>query len=167
MPAQDKPKTIYRIGVIGSIGFIGLALIADLFTLIPFVGDVVGPIFWVGASFYLYFKGFGFVNGRRLATSAISLVGELIPAIQELPLILAGAIAIIVLARIEDRTGLHLHKNGVVDQEAWRKSLNHNGRREPLPEAATVGGLDGVSSKTNLRPLNMDGVRVPSKAQSK
>jgi hypothetical protein len=124
---QGKQKTKYRIGTVAVILLIVTAVIADLITLIPIAGDIVGPLYWIIVSVYLWKAGLGFVNGRRLAVEAISIVAELIPVVQELPAILAGVIAIIIMTRIEDRTGISLNplkKKGVTPPRMSRQPLN-------------------------------------------
>lgn len=140
---EENQKKKSRIGLIAIVILVVAALIADLLSLIPFVGDIVGPLFWIGASIYFWQSGLGLVNGRRLATSIISMVAEMIPAIQELPLILAGIIAIIVMVRIEDKTGISL-----------------------TPHIAGKGGMplvqNGLRSPAGTPPpLNQGGIRAP------
>ena len=136
---ENKKK---RIGNIASAVLIIAALIADLFSLIPFVGDFVGPIFWIGASVYFWKSGLGLVNGRRLATSVISMVAELIPGVQEFPTIVAGMIIIVAMTRVEDKTGISLNpaKGGKLGPKA-----NIAGTRMPPPQM----------------PLNQGGIRPP------
>jgi len=124
---EDKQPINYRISGGMSTILILLAGLADLLTLIPFVGDVVGPLFWVLASIYFWKAGLGLVNGRRLATTVVSTVIELIPAAQAFPAILAGIIAVIVMVRIEDRTGISLtpaKKVGVTPPRNVRVPVN-------------------------------------------
>ncbi len=130
---EEKPK--YRIGILAIIVLVVLAGIFDLLTLIPFVGDFLGWFFWVLASIYFWKIGMGLINGKRLATMAISIIIELIPAVQWLPGILAGIIAIIVMTRIEDKTGISLNplqkKPGITAPRIQNVPLNQNGQRLP------------------------------------
>lgn len=122
-----EEKTKYRIGTLATLLLIAVAGIFDLLTLIPFVGDFISWIFWFCASVYFWKIGMGLVNGRRLATLAISIVIELIPAIQWLPGILAGIIAIIIMTRVEDRTGISLNplqKTGITPPRLQRNPVN-------------------------------------------
>jgi hypothetical protein len=128
-----------------------LATVSDLLSLIPFVGDFVGPIFWVGASVYFWKSGMGFVNGKRLATGAISLVAEMIPAIQEFPTIVAGMIIIIVMTRFEDKTGIKLPTPGT---SSTRTPLNVGEVRMPTPPSG--------SNHIAPAPLNNGEIRQPS-----
>lgn len=127
------------------------AVIADLLSLVPFVGDIVGPIFWVCVSIYLWSIGCGLLNARRLATSIISMVAEMIPLVQELPLIFAGALAVIILVRIEDKTGKKLMP-GSNKLSGSRKPLYNNGVRQP-----EYNVQNNVS-----RSINIEGVRPPN-----
>lgn len=139
---EIKPK--YRIGTAGIVFWVALAALADLFSLIPFVGDIVGPIFWICASIYLWKVGCGLLNARRLATSLISMVAEMIPIVQEFPLILAGMIAVIVMVRAEDKTGISVPGIG---GKKTGSSLVQNGVNPPHQQQI---------------PLNQGGVRAPS-----
>lgn len=123
----------YRLSMAAIVVMIFIAAIADLFTLIPLAGDIIGPVYWVAVSIFLYTKGFGLVNGRRLTTSLISMIAEMIPAIQELPLLLGGTIVLVVFSRLEDRTGISLTK-----------------------------GKIGIAKGPTPRVMNVDGVRQPS-----
>lgn len=161
MSVHYSMATNYRIGWGTAAVLIITAGMFDLVGAIPIIGSITGPVYWVSLSAFLFTKGFGLINARRLVTSLISLVIEVIPAVQALPAILAGTVAIIIFARIEDRTGLSLHKKGVVDSGSVRNALNQQGRREPLPEKEPVENLAALTGKMNLRPLNMDGIRQP------
>ncbi|HEY9583862.1 MAG TPA: hypothetical protein VJI66_02790 [Candidatus Paceibacterota bacterium] len=135
MQEEQNKKVNYRIGALAIVLLVALAGIFDLLSLIPFVGDIVGPIFWIIASIYFWKAGLGLVNGKRLATAAISLIAELIPAVQELPMILAGIVAIIIMTRIEDKTGISLNplskKPGVTPPRNQRRPANVDGVRLP------------------------------------
>lgn len=101
-------KKTYRIGTLAIVIFLTIAIVFDLFTLIPLVGDFLGWIFWFGASVYLWKSGHGLANWKILTPEIISITGELIPGIQELPTIIASSLIIIIMSRIEDRTGFSL-----------------------------------------------------------
>jgi len=145
-----------------------IALVVDLLTLIPLVGDIMGPLYWIALAVFLWFKGFGFLNFKRAAPMIISVVGELIPAIQALPTILAGTIALIFVLKVQEKTGLSLNtltsgkvnlaKNGAGFDRLGNSTLNYNGVRQPsapqTPEEVR---------NTNNRPLVVDGVRAPQK----
>ncbi len=122
-----------------------VALIADAFTLIPVVGDFIGPIFWVCMSVFLWAKGFGFLRLGRIVTEAISTVAEMIPVIQELPTIVVGMIIIIVLIRIEDKTGKSLLK----PMSKGKMPLNVNGMRRPQNPRDSQ---PDASRNPNIRP---------------
>jgi hypothetical protein len=129
----------YRISTSASFLLIVTALIFDVLTLIPIVGDFLGPLFWILASVYFWKIGMGLVNGRKLAVTIISLVIELIPVAQELPAIVLGIIVIIVMTRVEDKTGISLNpmkKPGVTPPRIPRAPVNATpGVRPPrLPQ---------------------------------
>jgi hypothetical protein len=131
---DDKPK--YRLANVAILGIMSLAGLADLITFIPIAGDIIGPIFWVGASVYFWKSGLGMINPRRLATSLLSFVAELIPIVQEFPTIIVGTAAIIIMSRIEDRTGLSLNplqkKPGITPPRGRKLGMNNKvGVRTP------------------------------------
>jgi hypothetical protein len=127
-----------------SIGFILLAAgIADLLSLIPFVGILTGTVFWILISVFLWKKGYGFVNGRRLATGGISMLAEWIPAIQAFPLTLVGAVVLIFLIKAEEKTGIRIPLKG--------------------KGGSSVGEATNTPKRT---PLNQDGVRQPRQSIS-
>lgn len=159
----------YRLRTLAVAVLIFAATVVDAITLIPSAGDFIGPAYWVIVSIFLYTKGFGILNARRFATSAISMVAELIPIVQEFPMILAGTIVVIVLSRIEDKTGIKvpMSKGQLADKtEAGatprRGPLNQGGVRQPQPEPDE----NETGEKTPRQPLNVDGVRQPAKDDS-
>ncbi|MDQ5950609.1 MAG: hypothetical protein QG585_551 [Patescibacteria group bacterium] len=87
------------------------AIVADALSLIPFVGNIVGPTFWIFASLYLWGKGFGLMNLKRLVPVVISVIAEFFPAIQAFPSIITAVVVIIVSIRIEEKTGVSILKN--------------------------------------------------------
>lgn len=101
-------KINYRIkwAAIGEIFLI--AGIWELLTLIPLVGTFIGWIYWAGFTYYLYKTGHGLANWRIIAPEIISTIAEFIPAVQELPTILAATAVVIVISRGEDKTGISL-----------------------------------------------------------
>lgn len=105
-----KPKTNYRVGIAMSVVLVGVAGVFDAASLIPFVGSVMGPIFWLVSGVYLWTKGVGLFGGKKLAISAISFVAEIAPAVQALPMLTAGIIGVLLVIRIEDKTGMSLVK---------------------------------------------------------
>lgn len=132
MPPEKK----YRIKLIWAIAWIILAIIADVLSLIPLVGIVTGPLFWILFSWYLWKVGCGLVNGKQLATSILSTVGEIIPAIQALPLATVGAIIVILFVYFEDKTGIS------VPLKASGPKANVAGVRQPPPRIhANEGGM--------------------------
>ncbi|MDE2188529.1 MAG: hypothetical protein KGJ35_02255 [Patescibacteria group bacterium] len=133
-----------KIGNVSAIILLFLAAIADLLCLIPFVGDVVGPVFWIAVAIYLWKIGCGFINPRRLITEVISMIAELIPGVQELPTIIVGVAIIILLVRFEDQTGLSVMKPL---SAGGKLPLNQNGVRLPPPRQPANRNVNG----TNMR----------------
>lgn len=117
---------------------VGIAAIFDLISLIPITGDFLGPIFWIGVSIFLFMRGYGFVNARRLVTSGISLVVELIPAAQAFPALILGSVMLISILKAEDK-GL------------------------PVSAATGAKNVGGVRAAEAVHRLNRGGVRLPSK----
>jgi hypothetical protein len=131
---EGKQKTKYRIGVGMSIVLIAIAVIFDAASVIPFVGTLMGPIFWVISGVYLWTKGVGFFGVKKIATTAISLVAEVVPLSQELPMLVAGIIALLVIIRVEDKTGMSIvkpMKAGITPPRLKRIPKNINGVRKP------------------------------------
>lgn len=125
---MDEVKKYHISNVIAIILAI-FALVADVFTIIPFVGDFVGPIFWLLASFYFWKNGMGFINGKRGITTVISTIAELIPGIQELPTIFVGMLIIIGTSRLEDKTGISV--SAITSKKPGTGvKINVGGRRE-------------------------------------
>ena len=122
-----------------------IALLADLLSLIPFVGDAVGPVYWIVLTFEMHGKGYSWKNPKSLVTKIVSTVGEVIPVVQELPFIFTGFLALMGFLKVQSKLG---PAAAVVGGQA----LNHNGVR--LPE--------GMQKK----PLNMEGNRPPETEQT-
>lgn len=102
-----KEKKSYRIEIFPAIVLSLIAFSCDLLALIPFVGDIVGPTFWLGAGFYLWKKGVGLFDGKKIAVWGTSLLLKLIPFLQELPVeLLLGVITMVIIVRAEDKIGL-------------------------------------------------------------
>lgn len=129
-----------------------LAGFADALTFIPGAGDVIAFVYWPLAAVYFWKKGLGFVNGRRIATGAISFVAELIPIAQAFPTILVATIAIVAMSRTEDKTGIKLPLKG---KGNMRSPKNVGGTRLPHAESAPNKHIAPT-------PLNEKGVRHPT-----
>ncbi len=123
---MDEAKK-YRVTLIWAIIWILLAIIADLLSLIPFVGIITGPLLWISFSLYLLKVGCGIINGRRLATSILSTIGEVIPAIQALPLATVGVVIVLLFVYFEDKAGVS------IPLKASGPKANVAGRREAPP----------------------------------
>jgi hypothetical protein len=117
-----------RLGILAIVVLTALSIIADLLTLIPGAGNIVGSAFWAIAGVFFWFKGFGFVNPRRLAVGALSIIAEFIPGVQAVPTIAIGMIAIILMVRAEDKLGISLSplqkKPGVTLPRGQKTPLN-------------------------------------------
>jgi hypothetical protein len=144
---KSKGKTQYRIGLGASTILLFAATIADLVTLIPIAGDIIGPLFWIITSIYFWKAGLGFLNGKRLALSTASMIVELVPGFQALPAILAGITAILIMTRAEDKTGVSIgsvtkigkKKPGVTPPRNQKVPLNSEPRRRE-PSKRVIGG---------------------------
>lgn len=134
---EEKNKG-YRIGWGMIVILLGLASIADLTTLIPIVGDFVGPVFWLGMSWYLWKTGHGLLKPKTFIPEIISLIAEFIPVVQELPTIIAATLAIIIVSRLEDKTGISLlapiSRGQKVRLPSKPPPLNQGGVRQPQKE---------------------------------
>ncbi len=133
----------YRIPLKHAIGLIILAGIADLLTLIPFVGILVGPTFWLlMGKLYFSKRGIRMMGGKQGTTRLISMIAEVIPVVQELPTIIVGMIVILVMTYLEDKTGL------------------------PVSSVAGAGQggkvSDGIRRPPPIVPANHGGVRAPN-----
>jgi hypothetical protein len=116
---------------------IGVAAILDVITIIPVTGDFLAPMFWILITIYLWKKGRGIINARRLATSGISLVAELIPVVQAFPALTLGSVVLTMILKAED---------------------------SDLPVNTTrTKNADGVRTPEATQPLNQGGVRLPPK----
>lgn len=140
---MDEKKPKYRIGTVAIIILVFFAIIADGLGMIPFVKDFTASIFFVCASVYFWMKGMGILNGKKLAAMAISWIASMIPIIQEIPLeVTAGIIAIILITRIEDKTGISVTKPLSQGKKiaSPKSMMNFAGRREPPPRIPSNQG---------------------------
>lgn len=129
-----------------SMVLITVAAFFDALSLIPFVGTIMGPIFWVIVGVYLWTKGMGIFNGKKLAATLVSFAIELFPGIQALPGLIAGIVAILIIIRIEDKTGksvLGPINKGLKPSRFERKPLNSS------------PGIRYPTSRGNIRPQNL------------
>jgi hypothetical protein len=132
---EDNSATKGHLSTKNNIVLLLLALVADISTLIPLVGDFVGPIFWISVTIYFWKKGMGIINWRRFAPAIASFITELIPVIQSLPSIIVGMFIVIGLTKLEEKTGISVtsivSKKAVVKRPIPRVPLNINGYRPP------------------------------------
>ena len=155
---EQKPKK-HRIGMLAIVVFVVAAIICDLIGLIPFAKNATATVFWGISSFAMWKMGLGIFNGRKVAIMAVSWVSSMIPFIQEIPIeITAGIIAIIIVSRIEEKTGisaLSLMNKGIMPgplnargsrlPASPKLPLNEGGQRQPN------GGL--TSTKTQMMDI--------------
>jgi len=132
---MEENRNRSRIGFMWGTILTLLAAVADLIGLIPFMENLSGTIFWIVAGFILWLRGCGLLNWKRLVTSGLSLAAGWVPALQALPQLTAGIIAVIILVVLEDKTGIPL----------------------------TPGKKLGVRAPLKIPPLNVGGIRRPVK----
>ncbi len=167
MEEQKPKKSRKHIGAVAIGVLVLLALVADAIGLIPLAEDFVIWIYWSGVAIYLWYKGFGFVNGRRLAVMVADVVVGMIPGLQALPQITVGIIIVIMFARAEEKLGisvlsgaisgkgtLPLNFRGSRTPAAPKLPLNESGKRQPN------GGL--VSNR-----MQMTDIKPPQNSDSK
>ncbi len=136
---EENKKTPSKVGDLITV-LVPTALIADALSLIPFVGNVVAPAFWVFASLYIWGKGFGLMNLKRLVPALISVIAEFVPVVQEFPTIITAVVVIIVSVSIEEKTGVNILKNPTEALSAEglgrniSKGLKTFGTRKNLPQ---------------------------------
>ncbi|GMU74074.1 MAG: hypothetical protein AMXMBFR44_2730 [Candidatus Campbellbacteria bacterium] len=127
MDGQQEAKKP-RISKTSAVLMVATAIILDLVSIIPAVGQALAD---VGSFviFLLWFLilGVPLVTPKKLLTTGLAYVIEVIPAISALPAITAGVIIMIVLTRAEDATGLTLlDSKGIVNPLNVTKSLGKN-----------------------------------------
>ena len=135
-----------------------LAIVGDLVSLIPIVGTFVGPIFWITFAIFLWMKGFGFLNPKRIAVMGVDMVIKMIPFLQEIPVeLLIGVIAVVAMIKFEEKTGIKLPGTGGAGGKVGSvPRLNSGGVRMP-------GQGDGLTKTgDSIEPLNNSGRRAPS-----
>ena len=59
---EDNSVKKGQLSTLNSIVLLLLALVADIATIIPFVGDFVGPVFWGLITVFFWKKGMGIIN---------------------------------------------------------------------------------------------------------
>ena len=125
---MDNSSKKSKIGLISAIMLIVLALLFDLMSFIPIIGNIMTWIFWVIISVYFWFIGMGVVNNKRIVIAISSGIIESIPFISWVPSITVGMIAIILMSVFEDKTGISLNKitknPGITPPRTQRKQVN-------------------------------------------
>ncbi len=105
---MEDNRPAHKIGTITAFILIFVAILVDLLSLIPLLGSILGPGFWICINIYFWYVGLGIVNARRLASGIISTLIELIPILQWLPSVTLGMILVIIMIRLEEKTGISL-----------------------------------------------------------
>ncbi len=105
-----KEGTNYRIGMGVSILLVVVAIALDLFSLLPGVASVTGPVYWFLVGAYFWHKGISIVSVRKIAVGIFSSVIEAIPVIQAAPSLTIGIILVLIFVRIEDKAGISVEK---------------------------------------------------------
>lgn len=96
----------------------------DFITLIPFLGMVVGWMFWILFYMYLAIRGIS-PRAKNFVTGGVSTFFELIPILQMLPTITVGVVMIILQIRRQDRK-----KAKAEAEKAKKKSAESKASRE-------------------------------------
>lgn len=111
---EEKPRRITNTTAALMLSFALLVdLIQALLTAAAGVGLVLNTLVSVFVGFCLWFwfklHGVGFISDpKRFLTLMAQSLGEVIPAINNLPIFFAGALITIILTRIEDKTGIKI-----------------------------------------------------------
>lgn len=124
----------HRITNTAAVILVVLAIICDIIGLIPFVESFIAVLYWIGAGIYMWLRGMGIFNGKLLASESISLASSIIPAIQALPGITVGIIAVIIISRAEEKTGISvsaIRSGKGIRLPPPKIPLNNNGTRAP------------------------------------
>ncbi len=103
---MEDNRPTHKIGTLTAFILIFIAILVDLLSLIPLLGSILGPGFWICINIYFWYVGLGIVNTRRLASGIISTLIELIPVLQWLPSVTVGMILVIIMIRLEEKTGI-------------------------------------------------------------
>jgi hypothetical protein len=134
----------YRIGNGSAIVLLMLAVVNDGLSIIPIIGGIFGGFHWILVSIYLSLRGFKLINARRLTTTALSFIAEVLPVIQILPTLTLGTAAIIFMTRMEDK------------RNKGMKGGNPNKKSSRIDDRATDSNVQQQD-----QPLYVDGVREP------
>lgn len=144
---MSEGKKLKKFGFISIILLVILAIVADLFSIIPAVSIIAATIFWIIFSIVAWRKGFGIVNFRKLVTPIISWIIELFPFASALPTVTVGCIIMLYLLNKEAKTGVNVI--GII------KGKGGGGSTGPLYQ-------NGVRSVTKNGPVYQNGMRMPT-----
>lgn len=148
---QDKVKIKYRVGLISIFSLICLALLFDL-ALIPILQNIAAGIYWIIAGTWLWMRDVSSFKMRQFIPEISSFLIEQIPALQTFPFLTLGIAIVIILTRLEDKTGISIGSlkdlKNIKNIEGVLQNLNR---------------VPGVTLPRNQRqPLNKTpGVRPP------
>jgi len=87
-----------------------IALIFDVFSIIPIVGGVAALICFTIIGTWLWFLGYGVINIKKLITPILSIIIEFIPALSLVPSIVLGVGITIAIIKGEEITGINVAK---------------------------------------------------------
>lgn len=144
MDEEKNTQTKYRLESRHVFNIVFWAISFDSLTLIPFVGNFLGPLYWIVFSLYLLRRGCGFINGRRLATAAASVVIEMIPVLSVLPTLTLGSVIVIALIRAEDVLGMQKGMTGSWTKKGIGQSMENIGKAKAQIE--TFGEYAGSAA---------------------
>jgi hypothetical protein len=88
------------------------AIIFDLLSIIPLINVITAFVAWLIFGVWFYLLGVGFMNPKRFATIAVSLIIGVIPVLSVLPELTVAIIAIIIMVKSEDKFGLKIPLSG-------------------------------------------------------
>jgi hypothetical protein len=106
MEENEKPEKKHRIGNGEIVMLLVFALIFDLISLIPFVNIAVVIVAQSLMALFFSMHGVNVLSKRRAIPYILGWIIEIIPAISAIPAITIETIIMIVLTRIEDKTGI-------------------------------------------------------------
>lgn len=88
------------------------AILIDILNLIPILGGIVSTFYWMFVSLYLWKTGHGLINWRSIIPESISVIIEWIPALSFIPTVFISTVIIIIISRVEDKTGISITLGG-------------------------------------------------------
>src|SRR5574343_803087 len=101
-----------RIKFIAIVILIISAIFVDILNTIPLLDGIVSTFYWMFVSVYLWRTGHGLINWRSVIPESISLIIEWIHALSAIPTVFISTVLIIILSKIEDKTGVSIQLPG-------------------------------------------------------